>query len=185
MGIPMVVGYAAPSAMPQNGNGDPWTELRRLMGARPAGIVHFPTRRSRLDELRPGEKLLLIRKYGGLGDILISSMIFPMLADQYPDVRVTYACPRQFHPLFDGTGIGLIAYEDIWSRRVIDRHRGSVRAELLERYDLRAKKTWGQNFLGDPDILEAPGPQGLEEPLEFGAHSMTLGRTTDEQQVSF
>ncbi len=37
---------------------------------------------------------------------------------------------------------------------------------LLEKYDLRAKKTWGQNFLGDPHVLDdiaalaAPGSAG-------------------------
>ncbi len=145
MGIPIVVGHCAAHLAPVRlfprpvapvGNGDAWAQLRRRIGARPAGLVQFPTRRSRLDELRPGERLLLIRKYGGLGDILISSMLFPMLADQYPEIRVTYACPRAFHPLFDGSGLRLLAYEDVWSRREIDRHRGSVRPEILSRFDL-------------------------------------------------
>jgi ADP-heptose:LPS heptosyltransferase len=132
----MVIGYPAPSTMPQNGTGDGWTELRHLVGARPSGIVQFATRRSRLDELRPGEKLLLIRKYGGLGDILISSMIFPMLADQYPEIRVTYACPLRYHPVFHGSGLHLIPYEAVWSGRDVQLHRGSVRPEILDRYDL-------------------------------------------------
>lgn len=115
---------------------DAWRTLRRIMRARPSGIVQFPTRRSRLDELRPGERLLIIRKYGGLGDILISSMIFPMLADQYPDIRVSYACPLRYHPLFQRSGLHLVPYETIWSGRDIEHHRGSVRPEILDRYDL-------------------------------------------------
>ena len=114
---------------------DPWTQLRRLIGARPSGIVQFPTRRARLDELRPGEKLLLIRKYGGLGDILISSMLFPMLADQYPEIRVSYACPLRYHSLFQGSGLRLVPYESIWGGAGAY-HCGSVRSEVLERYDL-------------------------------------------------
>ncbi len=44
---------------------------------------------------------------------------------------------------------------------------------LLERYDLRAKKTWGQNFLGDPAVLDdiaalaAPAPG--DTVVELGA----------------
>ena len=123
-------------ARPANGEQDPWTALRRLVGARPSGIVQFATRRSRLDDLRPGEKLLLIRKYGGLGDILISSMIFPMLADQYPQIRISYACPLRYHPVFQGSGLRLIPYEAVWSGRDVQLHRGNVRREILDRYDL-------------------------------------------------
>jgi hypothetical protein len=138
MDIPMVIGYRpAQAALPQNGhgNGDAWTQLRRIIGARPSGIVQFPTRRSRVDELKPGEKLLLIRKYGGLGDILISSMLFPMLADQYPAIRVSYACPLRYHSLFQGSGLHLVPYESVWDGAG-EYHRGSVRPEILERYDL-------------------------------------------------
>jgi ADP-heptose:LPS heptosyltransferase len=130
--FPIRPGHVAPV----NGDGGPWGKLRRLVGARPSGIVHFPTRRSRLDELTPGERLLIVRKYGGLGDILISSMLFPMLADQYPEVRVSYGCPRAFHPLFEGSGLDLVPYEEIWSGYDGHFHRGSVRPEILDRYDL-------------------------------------------------
>ena len=114
---------------------DEWGDLRKLIGARPEGIVQFATRRRRLDELRPGEKLMVIRKYGGLGDILISSLLFPDLRDQYPDIRVTYAPPKQYHPLFAGTGLELVAYEDVWTQST-EYHRGNVRGEVCEAYDL-------------------------------------------------
>jgi len=114
---------------------DEWAELRKFIGARPQGILAFPTRRSRLDRLRPGEKLLLIRKYGGLGDILIQSMIFPMLTDQYPDIRVEYAVPRQYHSLFEGTGVALRSYEEVFNGETTF-HRGTVREELLSEFDL-------------------------------------------------
>lgn len=127
---------------PGNGNGnghggqDAWQALRRAVGARPSGIVQFPTRRSRLEDLVPGEKFLIVRKYGGLGDILIASMIFPMLADQYPGIRTVFACPREYHPLFDGSGLELVAYEDVWALHGMTDAIGGVRAKILERYDL-------------------------------------------------
>ncbi len=115
---------------------DPWLRLRRAIGARPPGIVQFATRRSRLDELKPGERLLVVRKYGGLGDILISSMLFPMLADQYPAIHVNYACPRVYHPLFAGSGLDLLPYESVWSGTDRCSYRDSVRPEILNGFDL-------------------------------------------------
>lgn len=112
-----------------------WAALRRYVGARPSGIVQFPTRRSRLDALRPGESLLIVRKYGGLGDILISSMLFPLLAAQYPEIRVTYAVPRHYHPLFEGSGLRLLAYEDVFAVGT-DYHRSAVRDAVVQAYDL-------------------------------------------------
>lgn len=44
---------------------------------------------------------------------------------------------------------------------------------LLERYGLHAKKSWGQNFLGDPEVLDdiaaLAAPAGGETVLELGA----------------
>jgi len=44
---------------------------------------------------------------------------------------------------------------------------------LLEKYDLQAKKSWGQNFLGDPEILDSIARLALPEPggrvVELGA----------------
>ncbi len=114
-----------------------WRALRRLINARPtAGPLAFPTRRSQLADLRPGERLLIIRKYGGLGDILISSMLFPDLRDQYPDIHVTYALPHQYFSLFEGTGLTLYPYEQVFSGVTHDAHRGTVKSEFLEQFDL-------------------------------------------------
>jgi len=112
-----------------------WSDLRKLIGARPEGIVAFRTKRRRLDDLKPGERFMILRKYGGLGDILISSMIFPDLLEQYPDIEVTYAPPRQFHPLFEGTGLKLRSYEEVYSDTG-HYHRGGVKKPLLEEYEL-------------------------------------------------
>ena len=44
---------------------------------------------------------------------------------------------------------------------------------LLDKYDLRAKKSWGQNFLGDQavldDIARLAAPSGGERVVELGA----------------
>ncbi len=44
---------------------------------------------------------------------------------------------------------------------------------LLDQYELRAKKSWGQNFLGDPEVLDdiarAAAPQAGETVVELGA----------------
>jgi 16S rRNA (adenine1518-N6/adenine1519-N6)-dimethyltransferase len=44
---------------------------------------------------------------------------------------------------------------------------------LLQRHDLRAKKTWGQNFLGDPQVLDdiaaMAAPAAGETVIELGA----------------
>ena len=115
--------------------GPEWAELRKLIGAPPAGQLAFSTKRSSLQDLRPGEKLLVLRKYGGLGDILISSMIFPDLHDQFPDIHITYACPAGYHTLFDRSGLALEKYETVW-RNAINFHRANVQTPVLSQYDL-------------------------------------------------
>jgi len=120
---------------------DPWAALRGMVGAGPDHAA-FPTRRRRLEELRAGERFLLIRKLGGLGDILVTSMIFPDLRDQYPDIETTYAIPKLYHPLFAGSGVRVIDYADVYGRvgphygPDSEFHRSGIRRESLETYDL-------------------------------------------------
>lgn len=104
---------------------DPWQALRTAVGARwmPARRV-FPTRRSSLRDLQPGERLLLLLQYAGIGDHLVASMLFPMLRAQYPEIRVSYACQSRVHPLFEGTGVDLVT------------HDGPCDPAWLEQYDL-------------------------------------------------
>lgn len=108
----------------RNGQSDGWRDLREAIAAKPLSIPVFRTRRSRLDQLRPGEKLLLTMRYAGIGDHIVASMMFPALRDQYPEIQVSYAIPSAFHPLFDGTGVRLVA------------HDGPVQSEWLKQYDL-------------------------------------------------
>lgn len=101
-----------------------WRKLRALIGAKRVPIPTFATRRSRLDELRPGEKFLILLRYAGIGDHINASMMFPALWDQYPEIRVTYAIPIRFHCVFDGTGVQCIS------------HDGPVQPAWFQEYDL-------------------------------------------------
>ena len=122
-----------------------WAELRKFIGARPEGIIAFPTRRQSLKELRPGEKFLILRKYGGLGDILIASMMFSDLKEQYPDIHVTFAPPKQYHDLFLHSGLSLLPYEKVFSG-----HGWSNRAEMPETLRTSYDLSSGVN----PDVLK-------------------------------
>ena len=93
---------------------DIWADLRRHLApvaSRAPGLRIFRTRRSRLDELKPGEKLLILLEHAGIGDHLIASLLFPAIQEQYPHVHVTYACPRRFHDLFAGSGLSLLSHD--------------------------------------------------------------------------
>lgn len=54
-----------------------------------------------INDCEEDAKILILRKFGGLGDILMQSIMFPDLKRQYPNMDVTYAIPKQFLPLFD------------------------------------------------------------------------------------
>ena len=49
-----------------------------------------------------GDRILILRKCGGLGDILMQSMIFPELRKKFPTSEITYAIPKEFMSLFEG-----------------------------------------------------------------------------------
>ena len=98
--------------------------------------------------MQSGEKLLLIRKLGGLGDTLMVSCLFADLFEQYPDIEVTLATPLRYMPLFEGHGtkLKIISYEDVYGPVYKDGrifhgpdglyHKSWVRKEFLEEYDL-------------------------------------------------
>lgn len=124
-----------------------WEKARAIAGAGPTWPV-FPSRRQHISEMQPGEKLLLIRKLGGLGDILMVSCLFPDLFEQYPDIEVTLATPLLYMPLFKGqsTKLKIINYEDVYGPIYKDGnifhgpngpyHKSWVRKEILEEFDL-------------------------------------------------
>lgn len=67
--------------------------------------------RLELSDCREGERVLVVRKYGGLGDMLIISMIFPELLQKYDHLHFAFACPRGYHEIFqDCAGLELKDY---------------------------------------------------------------------------
>jgi hypothetical protein len=128
---------------------DGWEIMRAISGSGPSHPV-FPTRRQCLAEMRPGEKLLVIRKHGGLGDILISSMLFHDLLEQF-NIEVAYAVPPVYHPLFDGHGLRrlrILDFEEVYGARyefssgkfyagpTSPYHSHGIYKPLLEEFDL-------------------------------------------------
>lgn len=51
---------------------------------------------------KDGDSLLVVRQYGGFGDILMQTMIWPNLRRQFPTSTITYSIPLQFHDLMEG-----------------------------------------------------------------------------------
>jgi hypothetical protein len=74
--------------------------------------IRYPvTQRFDLDDCREGDKVLIVRKYGGLGDMLIISMIFPELINKYVNLKFAFACPNAYHEIFrDCEGLELKDY---------------------------------------------------------------------------
>jgi len=68
-----------------------------------------------------GESLLVTRQYGGLGDILMQTMVWGNLRRQFPSSRITYALPMQFHPLLEGNPhIDVVASLNVVGRQRFD-----------------------------------------------------------------
>jgi len=61
-----------------------------------------PLARRAFSRARDGEALLITRQYGGIGDIVMQTMLWPNLRRMFPSSRLTYALPMQFHPLLEG-----------------------------------------------------------------------------------
>ena len=53
------------------------------------------------DLARKRNKILVYRKYGGLGDIINTRMIFKQIKDLNPDFNITYAVPTMYHQVLD------------------------------------------------------------------------------------
>ncbi len=81
---------------------DDWDALREAVGERPGdpGCTIIP--RQYLPFIRPGEKILIIRKVGGLGDVLHCSLLLTEILRQHPDCPLTFATARKYFELFAG-----------------------------------------------------------------------------------
>lgn len=103
-----------------------WEAMRRALGVQPFDPhLHWESKR-RLSALVPGDTILLIRKYGGLGDILIVSCLVREILRRFPKNPLTLATPKAYHCLFrDVSGLALMDWE-----RVCQSHRG-VRGGII------------------------------------------------------
>lgn len=57
---------------------------------------------SMLEDYNDGGRILVLRKLGGLGDILMQSQIFPEIRKRYPKSEINFAIPKVYHSIFDG-----------------------------------------------------------------------------------
>jgi hypothetical protein len=74
-------------------------------------IRHPVTQRFDLDDCEEGDRVLIVRKYGGLGDMLIISMMFPELIKKYRHLHFAFACPKGYQEIFqDCPGLELKDY---------------------------------------------------------------------------
>lgn len=93
--------------------------------------------RESLDDCSDGDKILVLRQYGGLGDIIMQSMIFTELREKFPTSQIDFALPKTFHSLFRGC--------EHYIDNILDSDK--VKHKI---YRLLAKGTY--NFIGDISI---------------------------------
>ena len=61
----------------------------------------YQTVKENLKDCKDGNNLLIIRKCGGLGDIIMQSLLFKEIKRRFPKSKITYAIPEQFMPLYE------------------------------------------------------------------------------------
>lgn len=110
--------------------------LRHDMGIRPYDPnVYFHDKAS-LWDIRPGQKILIIRKYGGLGDVLICSYLLQAIHERFPDNPLTFANPRRYRDLFEGIPwLNFLEYDDIFKDYNFIRG-GVIANEVTAQYDV-------------------------------------------------
>lgn len=116
---------------------DDWAVLRNWAGERPFDPnVYFHSGKT-LRNASKGDKMLLIRKYGGLGDIIISSCVIQAIHDHAPYVDLTFATPAMYHPLFQWQlpWLSLLDYDRIYSAYSNVR-AGVISNQITSQYDI-------------------------------------------------
>jgi ADP-heptose:LPS heptosyltransferase len=137
-----------PEAKPGNGNGNgngkkqaapelkDVKQLRRDVGVRPYDPNVYFHDRATLYNCKPGDKLLIIRKYGGLGDVLICSYLLPIIHERYPQNPLTFANPRIYRDLFQGVEwLNFLEYDSCFQDYTFIRG-GVIANEVTEKYDV-------------------------------------------------
>jgi len=115
---------------------DDMQRLRHDMGIRPYDPNVYFHDKSSLWDIQPGQKILIIRKYGGLGDILICSYLLQAIHERFPDNPLTFANPRRYRDLFEGVDwLHFLEYDDIFKDYNFIRG-GVIANEVTEQYDV-------------------------------------------------
>lgn len=114
--------------------GDDWDYLRTYIGERPGDPYAVINARNYLPFARAGQRILIIRKVGGLGDVLHCSLMLPEIMRQYPQCELTFATARQYHNLFDGAPFRVIDQDDVWRGATV--RDGVISLPIADQYDI-------------------------------------------------
>lgn len=137
--------------------------------------------KSDLAEVIDGDTILVLRRYGGLGDIVMQSMLFPDIRRNFPSSRIIYAIPKQFHALFDGCADGVEIMDSSEIDHVLPRlivsgqygFIGDISSSCAE-YEVKALQRSGRVDKERPDIwAESMG-------IRLTEHSTCLRLSVDE-----
>ena len=102
-----------PPADPRRIPNEQWRKFREACGVHPDPHVYYHSPRTFWCP-RSGDKALIIRKYGGLGDILICSYMLSEIHQHYPDAKLTFCTPTGYHELFQGVKwLKLLPYDKV------------------------------------------------------------------------
>jgi len=113
-----------------------WSDLRQSLGVRPYDphVIFGDTKLIR--DARAGDKIMIIRKYGGLGDILISSYLLNEIHRRYPNNPLYYAVPHGYHEMFRNVKwLNLVDYARVYESYHQVRG-GVIKAEIVKDYEV-------------------------------------------------
>lgn len=110
--------------------------LRVAMGVRPYDPHVYLESRETLNTCKPGQKILIIRKYGGLGDIYVCSYVLNEVHERFPQNPITFATPKRYHELFQNVPwLNLVDYEIVHQAYRYVRG-GIIQSEFAKQFDV-------------------------------------------------
>ena len=130
----MLVNHWHAEPVPGEDKQDDWEYLRNYVGERPGDPGAFIPARNYLPFARAGNKILLIRKVGGLGDVLHVSLMLTEIKRQFPDCPLTFATARQYFRLFEGSGIDLLDQDEVFRGATVK--GGIITSPVMDRFDI-------------------------------------------------
>ena len=113
---------------------DDWDHLRQYVGERPGDPGAYIPARNYLPFARAGNRILIIRKVGGLGDVLHVSLMLTEIQRQFPDCPLTFATARQYFRLFEGSGIDVIDQDEVFRGATVK--GGVITSPVMDKYDI-------------------------------------------------